>query len=177
MLELFRRQPTIFIAWCILVLIAFYAILVPILSNIDPTMADFTRSGLPPALDAFFGTDPAGHDLFVRVAEALRISLLIALITAIISAIVGALLGILAGMTGGWVDRIIMRIVDAMNALPHLLLGVLIVSLLRGSITAIIASLVLTHWIPIARIVRAQILGLRHAEFIEAAWLCGSRWQ
>jgi len=169
----FRCEPTVWLAWAVLILIAGYAVVAPWLADTDSLVADFARAGLPPGDDALFGTDSAGYDLFVRVAQGLRISMLIALASALLSAVIGTLFGILAGMTGGWVDRIIMRVVDAMNALPHLLLGVLIVSLLRGSTTAIIASLVLTHWIPIARIVRAQILGLRHAEFVEAAWLCG----
>lgn len=179
MLNRFRAVPfTVFVAGTALVLIALYAVVVPLTANADSLLSDYAMAGLPPGEGGLMGTDSAGHGLFVRVAQGLRISLLIALITSVCSCIIGALLGILAGMTGGWVDRFIMRIVDAMNALPHLLVGVLIVSLFRGSVTAIIASLVLTHWIPIARIVRAQIIGLRHAEFIEAAWLSGmNRWQ
>jgi len=177
MLNRLRAVPiSVFAAGAALLLIALYAVVVP--WGTDPLMSDYALAGLAPGEGGTMGTDSAGHDLFIQVAAGLRISLLIALITAICSCFIGALLGILAGMTGGWVDRVIMRVVDAMNALPHLLLGVVIVSLFRGSVTAIIASLVLTHWIPIARIVRAQIIGLRHAEFIEAAWLAGmNRWQ
>lgn len=174
----FLPSPAVSIAWAVLMLIGGYAFIVPWVTNVDPLSADFARSGLAPGAGGLFGTDSAGHDLFIRVAAGLRISLTIALTTAVGSSLFGMLLGILAGMTGGWVDRTITRLMDGMNALPHVLLGVIIVSLFRGSLLAIITSLVLTHWIQIARIVRAQILGLRHAEYVEAAWLSGmSRWQ
>lgn len=172
-----RLSPQAAIAWLVLIAVAGYAVVVPWALDIDPVLTDFSRAGLAPGTGGLFGTDSAGHDVFFQVAAGLQISLAIALIAAISSAVLGALLGILAGMTGGWTDRIIMRSVDGLNALPHMLLGVLIVSLYRGSIWAIIAALVMTHWTPVARIVRAQILSLRHAEYIEAAWLAGmSRW-
>lgn len=161
------------LAWIVFLSICGYSLLVPWFGQSDPMMADFSRAGLPPGEGGVFGTDSAGHELFYRVAEGLRISLSIALITACSSAALGTLLGIIAGAAGGWLDRTIMRLTDTLNALPHLLLGVLIVSFFRGSVTAIIASLVLTHWTTIARTVRAQILSLRHAEYIEAAWLGG----
>lgn len=172
--HLTRRVDTgALIAWTVLFSACGYSVLVPLLGPAEPMMADFSRAGLAPGEGGLFGTDAAGHDLFFRVAEGLRVSLFVALVTAMSSAVLGALLGIIAGATGGWVDRTIMRLVDTLNALPHLLLGVLIVSFFRGSITAIIASLVLTHWTTIARTVRAQILSLRHAEYVEAAWLGG----
>lgn len=163
-------------AWLALLavaLMAAYALCAPWLASGDPLDSDFSRGGLAPSWAAWFGTDAAGHDLFVRVALALRVSLLIALVTALSSAVVGTLAGIAAGMLGGWTDRIVMRCADTLCALPHLLVGVLIVALFRGSVLAIICSLVLTHWISIARVVRAQTIGLRHADYVEAAWLAG----
>lgn len=179
-LSLFPRRLNIslYVTWAAFFLIIGYAVIVPWASDIDPVMTDFTMSGLPPGEQAVFGTDSDGHDLFVRIAQGLRISLVISTITAAFSCVFGIILGTLAGMSGGWVDRTIMRTTDGVNALPHLLIGILIVSLFKGSVIAIIASLVLTHWTYIARVVRAQIIGIRHAEFIEAAWLSGmNRWQ
>ena len=165
-------------AYVVLVAIFLYAIFIPWLLTVDPYLTDFARAELPPNWQNLFGTDSAGHDLFIRVAAGLRVSLFITLIVSCFSACLGTFMGILAGMTGGWVDRLIMRVIDGLNSLPTLIVGVVILSFYRGSVLAIIASLVLTHWVPIARIVRAQILGLRYAEYVEAAWLIGmSRWQ
>lgn len=158
----------------VLACIAAYALLVPALSDIDPVLTDFAAAGQPPGAEHWFGSDSQGHDLFVRVAAGLRISLVIALLTAVFSTVVGVALGIIAGMVGGRTDRFIMRFTDGVNALPHLLMGLLIVSLFRGSPTAIVVSLVLTHWVTVTRTVRASVLQLRHAEFVDAAFLAGS---
>ncbi|MQC07057.1 ABC transporter permease [Morganella morganii] len=161
------------VAWGIFLFIVGYAILTPWIIPVDPLTTDFSMADLPPGSEAIFGTDSEGHNLFVRVAQGLRISLVISLITAISSSVFGVILGTMAGMSGGWADRIIMRLTDGINALPHLLIGIFIVALFKGSVIAIIASLTLTHWTYIARVVRAQILGIRHAEYIEASWLSG----
>lgn len=172
-----RHSILIYLTWLFFLLILTYTIAVPYFSHVDPSMADFSQAGLAPNSQSLFGTDSDGHDLFVRIAEGLRVSLFIALVTSISSCILGAILGAFAGMSGGRVDQIIMRLADAINSLPHLLTGIVIVALFKGSVLAIITSLVLTHWISIARVVRAQIIGIRHAEYIEAAWLSGmSRW-
>ncbi|EOV6091604.1 ABC transporter permease [Klebsiella aerogenes] len=175
-----RTRPGVsaIITWMAFMVIVGFAIVVPWFSHVDPLITDFSMADLPPGKDALFGTDAEGHDLFIRVAQGLRISLIISLVTATTSCLFGVVLGTLAGMSGGWIDRIIMRLMDGINALPHLLIGILIVSLFKGSVIAIIASLTLTHWTYIARVVRAQIIGIRHAEFIEAAWLSGmNRWR
>ncbi len=67
-----------------------------------------------------------------------------------------------------------MRAVDGVNALPHLLLGIVIVALFRGSLPAIIASIALTHWTQVARIARSEVLGVRGREYIDAAHLAGA---
>ena len=176
-LNLPDRSP-VGVAWMVLFIVFFYAAIIPWMADVDPYLTDFARSGLPPNRENLFGTDSAGHDLFIRVAAGLRISLFIALISAIFSACLGTFMGILAGMTGGWVDRLTMRVADGLNSLPHFVLSVIIVSLYQGSVIAIIVSLAVTHWVQIARIVRAQILSLRYAQYVESAWLIGmNRWQ
>ena len=156
-----------------IVVIVAYAIIVPIALPEDQTTVNFANAYSPPSSDYWFGTDSAGHDLFVRTAQALRISLIIAVITAIFSAIIGTMIGVTATLAGGFLDRLTMRFVDGMNALPHLILVLVVVSLFKGSATAIVLALVATHWIPIARITRAQVLTMRHSDYIQAAYLGG----
>ena len=78
-------------------------------------------------------------------------------------------MGAVAGTVGGRVDRALMRVVDTIAALPHLLLGIFIVAMLRPSLGAVIASIALTHWLSTARIVRSELLSLRSRPFIDAA--------
>jgi peptide/nickel transport system permease protein len=87
----------------------------------------------------------------------------------VVSTLLGALFGAASGVLGSWPDRLLMRVVDTVNAVPHLLLGIVIVALYRGSVLAVIASIALTHWTGVARIVRAEVLSLRDRPFIDAA--------
>lgn len=165
-------------AVALLVLLTLYAVVVPAVLGIDERLVFYDAAQQPPSWDHPFGTDLHGRDLFGRVALGVRISLLIAVTCAVLSAVIGTLVGVLAGLTGGWVDRIVMRAVDAANAVPHLLLGIVIVALYRGSVVAIIASIALTHWTQVARIVRAEVLTLREREYVDAAISAGAtRWQ
>ena len=144
--------------------------------------ADFGRAFLPPSPEHPFGTDEAGRDLLVRSLGGARVSLLVGLVAALVSSVVGVLVGGLAGSLatragGGVVDGLLMRLVDAVNALPHLVLGIVIVALLGPSLTSVILSVALTHWTTTARLVRAELLALQGAGFVEAAVGAGaSRW-
>ncbi|MFI6047226.1 ABC transporter permease [Nocardia sp. NPDC051321] len=173
-----RARPTLLLAVGVLAAAVLYAALVPLLRPVDDALVDFSISRRPPSLEFPFGTDNAGRDVFGRVAQGMRISLLIAATTAVGSAVVGVLVGVSAGAFGGWWDRLAMRLVDAINSLPSLLLTLLIVAMYRGSVLAIVLALVLTHWTSIARVVRGEVLVLRHAEFVQAAQLRGlPRWR
>ncbi|APA96275.1 Putative peptide transport system permease protein [Nocardia seriolae] len=155
-----------------------YAVLTPMLRPLDDALVDFAVRRQPPSVNYPFGTDSAGRDVFVRVAQGMRVSLLIAAATAVGAAVIGLLVGVTAGAFGGWWDRIAMRFVDVVNSLPSLLLTLLIVAMYRGSVLAIVLALVLTHWTSIARAVRGEVLARRHAEFVLAARLRGlSRWR
>lgn len=133
---------------------------------------------LPPGAAHPFGTDTAGRDLFARSLAGLRVSLLVAAVSAVLSTVLGTLVGATAGALGGWTDRLLMRAVDTVNAVPHLLLGIVIVALYRGSVVAVVLSIALTHWTTVARIVRSRVLSLRQRPYVDAAISGGaSRWR
>lgn len=157
----------------VLAVIVAYAVFVPLIAGTDQKLTDFSSARLPPSSGHLFGTDHAGRDLFVRLASGLRISLLIAALCAVLAMVLGMLVGAASATLGGRADRSIMRCIDAVNAVPHLLLGVVIVAMFRGSVTAIVASIALTHWTQVARIVRAEVLSLRGLEYVEASYLLG----
>ena len=162
---------------CSLLIIG-YAVIVPWLHPVDPTWVDFSRAARPPSSEFWFGTDAAGRDLFSRTASGLRISLLIAAVSALTASVIGALVGLVSAALGGVVDAVVMRLVDAINALPHLVLGIVIVAFFRGSVTALIIAIALTHWTQVARIVRACVLPMKGSDFVAASINAGfSRWQ
>ncbi len=160
-------------AGAVLVAATGYALVAPI--GLDPLAVDYTRASLPPGIGGFLGTDPAGRSLAQLTAAGLRISGLIALAASLLASVVGAAIGILAVAAGGWVDQLVMRLVDAVNTIPHLVLGIVLVVFFRGSIIAMVLAIALTHWTQVARIVRSVALPLREAEHIRMAAVLGLR--
>lgn len=169
-----RRPHTHLWALAVLAAVALYALVVPLLAGDDPRLTDFAAAHQPPSPSHWFGTDPAGRDLFVHTAAGLRVSLLIAAVCALASTVLGLVVGVAAGALGGRTDRIVMRLVDGVNALPHLLLGIVIVALYPGNLAAIVASIALTHWTQVARIARTEVRTVRTAHYVEAARLSGA---
>jgi peptide/nickel transport system permease protein len=151
-----------------------YAVLVPWLQPLDPRAVDLGAVLQAPSGNHFMGTDQLGRDVWIRSAQALRMSLLLALAASAFSTVLGVGVGLLAAWRGGIVDRIAMRLVDATNALPHLLLAVVVVALWRGQWWAIVLSIALTHWTQVARIVRARLLAERTADHVRLARASGA---
>ncbi|RCW43242.1 peptide/nickel transport system permease protein [Halopolyspora algeriensis] len=160
-----------------LVALVLAALLVPALAGNEGGV-HYEAIRLPPSPEHPFGTDTAGRDVFVRALAGLRVSLLVAAVSALVSTVLGAAVGTIAGALGGWTDRLLMRVVDTVNAVPHLLLGIVIVALYRGSVVAVVLSIALTHWTAVARIVRSEVLSLRQRPYIDAAISGGAtRWR
>lgn len=167
-------RATMIVCSSVLVAVGLYALVVPLLTTVDPRVVDLDAYLQPPSAGHLMGTDLLGRDLLVRCAQGIRVSLLIAALAAIVSTVIGVLIGSVSAALGGWTDRVVMRIVDATNALPHLLLGVVIVSMWRGQWWAIIASIGLTHWTQVARIVRSELLSVRTREHVVASVAAGA---
>mgnify|MGYP001390581391 CR=1 FL=1 len=157
--------------------IAAIIVLPMVAADADAGTVDYDAVLTPPGTEHLLGTDDAGRDVLVRVTLGARVSLVVAVVCALAATVLGTLVGAVAGAAGGLVDAAVMRLVDGVNAVPHLLLGILIVALYRGSLIAVIASIALTHWTTVARIVRAQVLSLRTRPYVDAAISGGaSRW-
>jgi peptide/nickel transport system permease protein len=165
MADLLVRRP----AAPVLLLAIGAALLVPVLFPLDQSAVALGRVALPPSFAHPGGTDDLGRDVLHRSIYGLRVSLLVGVVAAVAATVVGGLVGGLAGLLGGWVDRVLMRVVDTIAALPHLLLGIFIVAMLRPGLGAVILSIGLTHWLSTARIVRSELLSLRSRPFIDAA--------
>lgn len=125
------------------------------------------------------GTDSLGRDLLARLMAGGRVSLFIGLFSSILSILFGIAIGSTAGFLGGSIDTILMRTTDLVTGLPFLLFMILLKVILNvgpgeSGITALLISLVILSWTGTARLVRGQILQLRHSEFVEAARLMGA---
>ena len=164
-------------ALMVLGVIVAIAILAPLIAPYDPAAQPDIVAGkdLAPSLAHPFGTDPYSRDVLSRVIYGARLSLTIGILATVVSLTFGVAYGALSGYAGGVVDAVMMRFLDALLSIPRLLLmlGVL-VAWPHLSIGALIVILGLTGWFGLSRIVRGQVLALKHAEFVTAAEALGA---
>ncbi len=136
---------------------------------------DWDHTSSPPSLETghWFGTDAVGRDILVRTLEGGRISLLVGLVATLVSLVIGVTYGAIAGYYGGVTDRIMMRVVDIIYALPFMFLVILLMVVFGRNIVLIFVAIGAVNWLDMARIVRGQTLSLKNTEFVEAARACG----
>ncbi|WNF30884.1 ABC transporter permease [Streptomyces sp. C11-1] len=163
------RRVRVVTSVVIVAAVALAVLIVPPLAQLDQQAVDLSNKLHPPSWAHPFGTDDVGRDLLLRCVYGLRVSLLVGLVAALTATVIGTAIGALAGAFGGWPDRVVMRVVDALSSIPHLLLGIFIVAMFRPGVWPVVISVALTHWISTARIVRSEVLSLRSRPFIDAA--------
>ncbi|MGD1048863.1 MAG: ABC transporter permease [Candidatus Krumholzibacteriaceae bacterium] len=160
------------------IIVALYlaAVLAPLLTPYDPiAQGDVPKMRyVAPCPTHPLGTDKFGRDVLSRVIYGARISLMIGLIAVAITVVLGALVGAVAGYFGGAADAVLMRIVDALLAIPRLFLLLTCVALFSGSVWLVIVLLGATGWMDTARLVRAQVLALKNLDYVKAAEALGA---
>ena len=124
------------------------------------------------------GTDNAGRDQLARVLQGGQISLFVGIIATLVSLVIGVSYGAIAGYIGGRVDNLMMRIVDVLYSLPYVIVVIVLLSMFRsqtprGQLTLLFVALGAVSWLTMARIVRGQVLSLKHQEFVLAARATG----
>ncbi|WP_289136877.1 ABC transporter permease [uncultured Brevibacillus sp.] len=170
----FRKDPLAMIGLFVLLAITVAAILGPMLSQYTYDGQDIARQNQGPSAEHWFGTDKFGRDIFVRAMYGARISLTIGVAAAAINLVIGVIYGGISGYFGGKVDMIMMRIVDILIGVPELLYIILLMMFLGNTIESILLAMSLTYWIGTARMVRSQVITLKHQEYVLAAKATGS---
>lgn len=196
----FRSNKGAWISFLIILLIIVIAVIAPMLSPYSYREVQSQYSNLPPripglerlgifdgmqdgvnvyeaknALDQyhFFGTDNLGRDIWTRVWQGTRISLIIAALAVVIDVCIGVIYGLVSGYFGGRLDMLMQRFTEILSSIPTLVVVTLMLVVMKPGLMSIIIALMLTGWINMSRIVRAQVLKLKDQEFVLAARTLG----
>ncbi len=160
-----RRQALGLVAACVLGLGA--VLLGSYLMGDSGLSIALHQRNLPPSVTHPFGTDWLGRDMLSRTLHGLSLSLWVGLLTAGISAAIGMVLGTLSATVGGQVDALITWAIDVFFSLPHLVLIILVDFAAGGGTRGLIVALCLTHWMTLARILRAEVLQLKSSDYVQ----------
>ena len=156
----------------ILVLIIL-AIFAPWIAPYSYSYQNLDIGASPPSAKHLLGTDVLGRDLLSRLLYGARISLLVGFVATGVALVIGVSWGIVAGYFGGRVDSIMMRIVDVLYGLPFIIFIILLMVIFGRNIWLLFAAIGAVEWLTMARIVRAQVIGLKNQEFVQAAQVMG----
>lgn len=121
-----------------------------------------------------FGTDDLGRDVWTRVWDGGRTSLIIAFTAVFACLFIGVTYGGISGYCGGAVDNIMMRFLEIVNGIPYLIIVILMMTIMKAGITSMIVAYVTVGWVGMARLVRGQIISLKEQEFVMAAHAMGA---
>ena len=157
----------------VFVLLALVALLAPYLLD-DPRRIDPVRRLRPPSAAYWFGTDHLGRSVFVRTVYGTRVSLAVGVSAAVITTLTGVALGLVAGFLKRW-DGVLMRVMDAVMAIPGVLLAIALTSLLGSDLRTVIIAISIPEIPRMARLVRGQTLTVRAQPYIQAAITNGAR--
>jgi peptide/nickel transport system permease protein len=162
-----KRNPTIVAGGIILAIIAVLAIAAPLFAGDAITMHPAMRLR-PPSEKDWLGTDHLGRDVFARTIYGARVSLLVGISVAAVSITGGLFIGLMAGYFRK-VDAVVMRLMDGLMSIPAILLAIALVALTRASVPTVIVAITIPEVPRVVRLVRAVVLGVREAPYVEAA--------
>ncbi|MGV3488758.1 MAG: ABC transporter permease [Tuberibacillus sp.] len=158
----------------ILIVLAILALIGPHLTHYTYYQTDYKHSFQSPSGDHWLGTDKFGRDQWTRIWQGTRISLYIALLAAALDLVIGVMFGAISGVFGGKVDMVMQRIIDILVGIPHLIVVILLILLMKPGIVTISVAMVITGWVNMARLVRSQIFKIKNQEFIMASQSLGA---
>ena len=168
-----RRNRVAILGLIILICMTMLAALADWISPYSYETQDLALGASPPSTAHWLGTDTLGRDLFTRLLYGGRVSLMVGFLATAVALVIGVSWGLVAGYLGGKVDIVMMRIVDILYALPFTIFIILLMVLFGQNIYLLFLAIGAVEWLTMARIVRGQVLTVRHQEYIEAAITMG----
>jgi len=165
----FRKHRAAMVSVAVFGVIALACLAAPLLAPYGPDAIDMARLRQAPSLRHWMGTDDLGRDVLSRLLFGGRVSILIGLLAAIVGTGIGTLIGAVAGFYGRWTDNVLMRITDVAYAIPTLPLLIVLSAWSSAATISMVLIIGFLSWMTTARVVRAQVLAIREAEYVLAA--------
>ena len=160
--------------WTLAIIIAAIVILIGVAAAgifmlPDTYATNFENKNLPPSFSHLFGTDWMGRDMLARTIKGLSTSILIGVLAAGISSVIAVILGTLSAVMGKKVDQAVLWLIDMVQGIPHLILLMLISFMLGKGLQGVMVGIAVSHWPNLARVVRAEVLAVKNAQFVQAS--------
>jgi peptide/nickel transport system permease protein len=150
------------------------AVASPLLTHRDPVTTTISKVFRPPSSEFWFGTDQLGRDVWSRFVYGSRTSLIVGVGSVLLASFAGGLLGIFSGLMGGKVDLYLQRFVDALLAMPAIVLAILIMAVLGSSVFNTVLAIAVAYFPRINRLTRSTAVVLRESLFVESARVAGA---
>jgi len=171
---LFARKIAL-VSAVVVVLFVLMAVLAPLLAPYDPNFADFAAFLQGPSKAHLLGTDNYGRDVLSRIIYGTRVSLIIGVLAVMIACAIGTFFGMVAGFFGGIVDDVITRIMEAIRAIPQIILAMALTAVFGSGIRNLAIILGISSMAGYVRMMRGQVLTIKQADYIMAGKLQGNK--
>jgi len=177
-LRALQRSPVGIMGFIIMSVVLFFAIFGPSVSPHDPRQHNLQARFKSPGFTSdkgtyILGTDQLGRDIVSRMIAGSRVSVIVGSVSVVIAGTIGVAYGLIAGFAGGWMDAVLMRIADALLAIPFIVLVVAVSGVVGPGLITLILILGFTGWVTYARVTRGEVLVVRELEYVTAARLIG----
>ncbi len=170
-----RRSPMFVVSALLLLVIIAMAIFPQLFTAADPRDCNLSRSLVRPSREAWFGYDVLGCDYYARTIYGARASVVVGLTVTVSASLIAVVLGSLAGYYRGKLDAILSRVTDVVFALPSLLAGIVILSVMENrGIPQVAFVLAVLGWPTMLRLMRATVMSVSENEYVQAARALGA---
>ena len=170
-----RRRPIFLISAVLIIILITMAVVPQLFTSKDPRDCPLVDSLLTPSSEHWFGTDLQGCDYYARTIYGTRVSIAIGIIVTVFATLIALVFGSMAGFFGGKTDSVIGRITDIWFAIPFILGGIVILTLFgQRGVFQVSLVLIILGWATLLRLVRAAVLSVRQAEYVDAARALGA---
>lgn len=170
----FKKNKIGMISLWVLIIMSIIAIFAPVLAPHDPYVQDIINRMKGPSSEHWLGTDAYGRDILSRIMYGTRASLLVGVVSVLLSSIIGFAIGMIAGYKGGRIDDILMRILESIQTIPLLLLGLMVLVAAGSNMYTLILVITVGLLPSCARIARGSTIDVKEKEFVKAAISMGS---